>query len=150
MRIYFVDAGPDLWSSFHVIGAMFDKIYPDGDVAHALSGVSTYTVGPGAGAIFDLVIPEPGKYAFVDHDMAHAMIGAIGVFEVHAPGAPPLPAPVSVASPVTPQTVASAPAAALEPAGHRQRRESRTLPQLRRRNLALTCAAPAVQARRPS
>lgn len=117
VRIYFVDAGPDLWSSFHVIGAMFDKIYPDGDAAHALSGVSTYSVGPGAGAVFDLVLPEPGKYAFVDHDMAHAMIGAIGVFEVHAPGAAPLPAPVSVASPVTPQTVASPPAAALEPAG---------------------------------
>ncbi|MGH7737736.1 MAG: multicopper oxidase domain-containing protein [Candidatus Tyrphobacter sp.] len=82
VRIYFVDAGPDLWSSFHVVGTIFDKVYPDGDAAHALSDVSTYTVGPGAGAIFDLLIPEPGKYAFVDHDMAHLMIGAMGVLEV--------------------------------------------------------------------
>ncbi|MGH6680271.1 MAG: c-type cytochrome, partial [Bradyrhizobium sp.] len=86
VRLYFVDAGPSLWSSFHVIGAIFDKVYPDGDPAHALSGVSTYTVGPGAGAIFDLVIPDPGKYAFVDHDMAHAMIGAIGVLNVRGSG----------------------------------------------------------------
>ena len=27
VRIYLVDAGPDLWSSFHVIGAIFDKVY---------------------------------------------------------------------------------------------------------------------------
>ena len=127
VRIYFVDAGPDLWSSFHVIGAMFDKIYPDGDAAHALSGVSTYSVGPGAGAVFDLVIPEPGKYAFVDHDMAHAMIGAIGVFEVRVPGAAPPPAPVSAASPVTPPTVASVPAAAPEPDGPYQYDASRAV-----------------------
>jgi nitrite reductase (NO-forming) len=82
VRIYFVDAGPSLWSSFHVIGEIFDKVYPDGDAAHALAGVSTYTVGPGAGAIFDVTFDHPGKYAFVDHDMAHEAIGAQGVFDV--------------------------------------------------------------------
>ncbi|MGH7653461.1 MAG: multicopper oxidase domain-containing protein [Gemmatimonadaceae bacterium] len=86
VRIYLVDVGPNLWTSFHVIGSMFNKVYPDGDAAHALSNVSTYTVGPGAGAIFDLVIPKPGKYAFVDHDMAHLMIGALGVLEVRPVG----------------------------------------------------------------
>ena len=82
IRIYFVDGGPNLWSSFHVIGSMFDKVYPDADAAHALTDVSTYTVGPGAGAIFDLVIPKPGHYAFVDHDMAHIMKGTLGVIDV--------------------------------------------------------------------
>ncbi|MGH7690282.1 MAG: multicopper oxidase domain-containing protein, partial [Gemmatimonadaceae bacterium] len=116
IRMYFVDAGPNLWTSFHVIGSIFDKVYPDGETAHALSEVSTYTVGPGAGAIFDLVIPKPGKYAFVDHDMAHLMMGAVGVLDVRDSSAvaalgnsPPTPA------------VASAPAAAAvappEPAG---------------------------------
>ena len=106
VRLYFVDVGPNLWSSFHVIGAIFDKVYPDGDAAHALSGVSTYSVGPGAGAIFDLVLPEPGKYPFVDHDMAHAMVGAIGVLEVRGNGAAP-PAPVLT----TPAPASTAPAA---------------------------------------
>ena len=82
VRLYVVDAGPDLWSSFHVIGAIFDKVYPDGDTAHAQSGVSTYSIGPGAGAVFDLTLPEPGNYPFVDHDMAHASAGAIGVLQV--------------------------------------------------------------------
>ena len=86
VRIYFVDIGPNLWTSFHVIGAVFDKVYPDADAAHALSDVSTYSVGPGAGAIFDLVIPAPGKYAFVDHDMAHLMIGAMGIMDVRRSG----------------------------------------------------------------
>ncbi|MGH7076071.1 MAG: multicopper oxidase domain-containing protein [Stellaceae bacterium] len=87
IRIYFVDAGPNLWSSLHVIGSIFDKVYPDGDAAHALSDVSTYTVGPGAGAILDLVIPKPGKYTFVDHDMAHLMKGAVGILDVRGSGA---------------------------------------------------------------
>lgn len=100
VRIYLVDAGPNLWTSFHVIGAIFDKVYPDGNAADALSGVSTYTVGPGAGAIFDLVIPDPGKYAFVDHDMAHMMLGAQGILQVGTPGTPTAPtaAPASPAS----------------------------------------------------
>lgn len=109
VRIYLVDAGPNLSTSFHVIGAIFDKVYPDGNAAHALSGVSTYTVGPGAGAVFDLVIPDPGKYAFVDHDMAHMMLGAQGILEVGTPGTPPAP------SIVTPNASAPTPAPSTGP-----------------------------------
>jgi nitrite reductase (NO-forming) len=117
VRIYFVNAGPSLWSSFHVIGAIFDKVYPDGDPAHALSGVSTHTIGPGAGAVFDLVIPEAGHYPFVDHSFSHLMIGAQGVLEVQPPSGgaratPPVeqaePAP---AAPAAASTSAPPPAA---------------------------------------
>jgi nitrite reductase (NO-forming) len=108
VRLYLVNAGPSLWSSFHVIGAIFDKVYPDGDPAHALSGVSTYTVGPGAGAVFDLVMDEPGQYPFVDHDMAHAMIGAQGILAVGQQTAKP---PVTTAAPA-PAAPVTAPAAA--------------------------------------
>jgi nitrite reductase (NO-forming) len=90
-RIYFVNAGPSLWSSFHVIGGMFEKIYPDDDAAHAQSGVSTYTVGPGAGAVFDVDLSKPGNYPFVDHSFAHLMKGAVGVLAVRAPAGKTLP-----------------------------------------------------------
>jgi len=115
VRIYFVNAGPSLWSSFHVIGAMFTNVYPDSDPAHALSGVSTYSVGPGAGAVFDLVIPAPGHYAFVDHSFAHVMIGAQGVLDVQAAGGAAAPAapPVTQAAPAAP---AAQPAASAAPA----------------------------------
>ncbi|CAM5786934.1 multicopper oxidase domain-containing protein [Castellaniella caeni] len=112
VRLYMVNAGPSLWSSFHVIGAVFDKVYPDADAAHALSGVSTYTVGPGAGAVFDLVIPNAGKYAFVDHDMAHEIIGAQGILDVQGPAGAALAAPPVEKAPV--QAAAAQPA---RPAG---------------------------------
>ncbi|MCX7515169.1 multicopper oxidase domain-containing protein [Frateuria hangzhouensis] len=114
-RIYLVNAGPNLWSAFHVIGAIFDKVYPDGDPAHALSGVSTYTVGPGEGAVFDLVMPDAGEYTFVDHDMAHASLGAIGVLAVGGPAAAPAEAPGTAGTEPAAPPVAGAPPAA--PAG---------------------------------
>jgi nitrite reductase (NO-forming) len=104
VRIYFVNAGPNLWSSFHVIGGIFDKVYPGGDAADAISGVSTYTVGPGAGAIFDITLDQPGNYVFVDHDMAHAIIGAQGVLQVGSAA--------QIAAEKPPITAAKAPAVA--------------------------------------
>jgi nitrite reductase (NO-forming) len=114
VRLYMVNAGPSLWSSFHVIGAIFDKVYPDGDPTHALSGVSTYSVGPGEGIVFDLVIPDPGQYVFVDHSFAHLDKGAAGVLDIRVPGTelgrPKIdkvagattPAPVAAAAPAGP------------------------------------------------
>ena len=86
VRLYVVDAGPNLWTSFHVIGAIFSKVYPGGDPSQALNDMSTYTLGPGQGAIFDLVMNQPGKYSFVDHDMADIMIGAHGILDVQGAG----------------------------------------------------------------
>ena len=82
VRLYVVDAGPNLSSAFHIIGGMFAAVYPDANAAHALTGVSTYPIAPGQGAIFDAIIPEPGKYPFVDHSMRDMQIGAMGVLNV--------------------------------------------------------------------
>lgn len=88
-RLYVVNAGPSLWSAFHVIGGIFDKVYIDGDPTHALRGVSTYSVGPGEGVVMDLTLPQAGNYPFVDHSMAHAVKGAIGVLQArNADGSP--------------------------------------------------------------
>jgi len=82
IRLYVVDAGPVLPSAFHVIGSIFDTVYPDGDPAHALSGVSTYEIAPGAGVVLDLVIPQAGQYPFVDHSMRNMEMGAVGILNV--------------------------------------------------------------------
>jgi nitrite reductase (NO-forming) len=82
VRFYVVNAGPSVWSAFHLIGEIFDKVYLDGDAANALSGVSTWSVGPGEGMIFDVTVDQAGQYTFVDHSMAHAYIGAQGVLDV--------------------------------------------------------------------
>ncbi|MBS0433118.1 MAG: multicopper oxidase domain-containing protein [Proteobacteria bacterium] len=122
VRIYFVNAGPDLWSSFHVIGGIFDKVYPGGDAADAIHGVSTYSVGPGAGAIFDITLDQPGNYVFVDHDMAHAIIGAQGVLQVGNPSAiaaekPPIAAAMAPAVATTVAPAIGTPPNASAPAG---------------------------------
>ncbi|MGP1629822.1 MAG: multicopper oxidase domain-containing protein [Giesbergeria sp.] len=115
IRLYVVNAGPSLWSAFHVIGAIFDRVYPGGDPAQAISGVSTYTVGPGEGAVFDLTLNEAGKYPFVDHAMAHAVLGAEGILLVSTPGealaAPPITKTPTdaTATPIAPPTAATGP-----------------------------------------
>ena len=81
VRLYVVDAGPNLPSAFHVIGGIFESVYPDGDPTHVLSWVSTYPLAPGQGAIFDIELAQPGKYAFVDHSMRDMEIGAAGLLE---------------------------------------------------------------------
>jgi nitrite reductase (NO-forming) len=82
IRLYVVDAGPNLPSSFHIIGGMFAVVYPDGDANHALTGVSTYPIGPGQGVVFEAIMQQPGKYPIVDHSMRDMMLGAAGVLSV--------------------------------------------------------------------
>jgi nitrite reductase (NO-forming) len=82
VRLYVVDAGPNLPSAFHIIGGIFTAVYPDGDATHALTGVSTYPISPGQGAVFDAIMLQPGKYPIVDHSMRDMMIGAVGVLNV--------------------------------------------------------------------
>jgi nitrite reductase (NO-forming) len=82
VRIYFLDAGPNLTSSFHVIGEIFDAVYPGGDMSQAVHGVSTYLVGAGQGVIFDVTFNQPGDYVIVDHSMRSAYLGAQGIIKV--------------------------------------------------------------------
>jgi nitrite reductase (NO-forming) len=82
IRLYVMNAGPTLFSAFHVIGAIFDRVYVDGNPANVLQGVSTYTVAPGQGCTFELTIPEAGQYPFVTHSFAYTELGAVGLLEV--------------------------------------------------------------------
>jgi nitrite reductase (NO-forming) len=82
VRLYVVDAGPNLSSAFHIIGGMFAAVYPDGDSNHALAGVSTYLIAPGQGVVFDTIMQEPGMYPIVDHSMRDMTLGAAGLLNV--------------------------------------------------------------------
>lgn len=81
LRMYVVNAGPNRFSAFHVVGAIFDRVYLDGSLAHPLEGVQTVTVPVGGGAIFEARLVEPGTYPFVSHAFADATKGAVGMFE---------------------------------------------------------------------
>ena len=86
VRFFVVNAGPNLSSDFHVVGAVFDRVYPDGDPSHALTGVQTHGIPAGGGAVFEAVFEEgtsgAGAYAFVTHAFADEDKGAVGLLKV--------------------------------------------------------------------
>lgn len=84
IRMYVVNAGPNRTSAFHVVGAIFDRVYLDGSLAHPLEGVQTMSVPVGGGAIFEARLVEPGTYPFVSHAFTDATRGAVGMFEATA------------------------------------------------------------------
>ena len=90
VRVFFVNAGPNLASSFHIIGTVLKTVYVGGNPENRLKGLQTFEVGPGNGAVVEFLVKEEGDYAFVDHAIARVYKGAVGVFRTEgykpAPG----------------------------------------------------------------
>jgi len=87
IRLWVLNAGPTTFSAFHVIGALFDTAYPDGDPKNEQHGMQTVTIPPGGGYMVELVIPEAGLYPFVTHSFAYTGKGALGLIKVGDGGA---------------------------------------------------------------
>ena len=89
VRFFVVNAGPSLRSDFHVVGAVFDRVYPDGNPKNVLNSVQTYTIPAGGGAVFEAEFnageSDEGVYAFVTHAFADASKGAVGLVQVGQP-----------------------------------------------------------------
>lgn len=79
VRVYFINAGPNEFSSFHPIAGIWDAVYPSGNPKNKKVGMQSMVVGPGDGATFDLISPVPGANVIVDHAMSHAHTGAMAV-----------------------------------------------------------------------
>lgn len=79
VRIYFVNAGPSEFASFHPIAGIWDKVYPSGNPKNEMVGLQSFTVGPGDAATFDLISPKEGANALVTHSLRSAMSGAVAV-----------------------------------------------------------------------
>jgi nitrite reductase (NO-forming) len=82
VRIFVVNAGPNIWCSFHVVGAIFDNAYVNANPANHLQGLQGITIGPGDGACVEFTLEEPGEYVAVNHAFGHASHGAIAI--IHA------------------------------------------------------------------
>lgn len=83
VRLYVFNEGPNLWEAFHVIGAIMDTVYTDGDPFNVQHGLQTVSIPPSGGAIVDMYFTDPGGLnPFVNHAFAYAQDGAIGVFQV--------------------------------------------------------------------
>ena len=89
VRFFVVNAGPSFRSDFHVVGAVFDRVYPDGNPDNVFEKVQTWTVPAGGGAVFETVFEKgasgEGIYPFVTHSFADAEKGAVGLIQVGTP-----------------------------------------------------------------
>lgn len=79
VRIFFGVSG-QLASNFHIIGEIFDKLYPEGDIISPPHRNVQTTLVPGGGtAMVEFTVETPGKYLLVDHALTRAIDqGAIG------------------------------------------------------------------------
>lgn len=83
IRMYVGNGGVNLISSFHVIGEIFDTVYPEANIGGSLEhNVQTTAVLPGGASIVEFTVDVPGKYLLVDHALARMNKGAWAVLEV--------------------------------------------------------------------
>lgn len=75
LRIWVLNAGPSLPSYFHVIGAVFDRVWSEGD---SRSGAQTMALGPAEGGFVELTLDAEGTFPFVTHAFGDMVRGAIG------------------------------------------------------------------------
>ena len=66
VRLFVGNGGPNLTSSFHVIGEIFDKVYVEGGNL-INKNVQTTVVPPGGSSIVEMKLEVPGTYHIVDH-----------------------------------------------------------------------------------
>jgi nitrite reductase (NO-forming) len=87
IRLYIGNAGPNLVSSFHVIGTMFDSVYREGDlISPPAHGIQTTLVPAGGSTVVEFTPQVPGAYLLVDHSIFRIMKGAVGQIMVEGSG----------------------------------------------------------------
>ncbi len=85
VRMYVGNGGPNLISSFHVIGEIFDKVWFEGGTRFQ-ENVQTTLIPAGGSAIGEFRIEVPGTYILVDHSITRAFNkGAIAMLKADGP-----------------------------------------------------------------
>ena len=82
VRLYVGNGGPNLVSSFHVIGEIFDKVWYEGGTKYQ-ENVQTTLIPAGGAAMMEFHMEVPGSYVLVDHSIFRAFNkGAVGMIKV--------------------------------------------------------------------
>jgi nitrite reductase (NO-forming) len=85
VRLYVGNGGPNLVSSFHVIGAIFDRVWFEGGT-HFQENVQTTLIPAGGAAMMEFHAKVPGSYVLVDHSLFRAFNkGALGILKIDGP-----------------------------------------------------------------
>jgi nitrite reductase (NO-forming) len=81
VRLYVGNGGVSLVSSFHVIGEIFDRVYPEASTS-ILENVQTTVIPAGGATVTEFGLEVPGNYVLVDHALARLDKGAWGLLQV--------------------------------------------------------------------
>ncbi|HEY5755705.1 MAG TPA: copper-containing nitrite reductase [Steroidobacter sp.] len=82
IRMFVGNGGPNLVSSFHVIGEIFDKVQYEGGTRFQ-ENVQTTLIPAGGAATVEFHTEVPGNYVLVDHSIFRAFNkGALAILEV--------------------------------------------------------------------
>ncbi len=83
VRLFVGNGGPNLISSFHMIGEVFDRVYGEGGVRVSQEQVQTTLVPAGGSAMVEFKLEVPATYIMVDHSIFRAVNkGALGMLKV--------------------------------------------------------------------
>ncbi|MFT0847006.1 multicopper oxidase domain-containing protein [Actinomycetaceae bacterium L2_0104] len=109
VRVWALDAGPNLPWAFHIVGTQFDTVWREGSYelrrgcgdatltreecdpfaqgkdSVGSNGSQVLALAPAEGGFVEFVAPEPGDYAVVNHAMTYAERGAHGFVEITEP-----------------------------------------------------------------
>jgi nitrite reductase (NO-forming) len=88
LRLFVGNGGPNLVSSFHVIGEVFDHVYGEGGTLVSQKNVQTTLVPAGGAAIVEFRAEKSGDLMIVDHSIFRAAKGALGMIKVTGPDNP--------------------------------------------------------------
>ncbi len=79
VRIYFLNAGPNLVSTFHIVGIIWDFAYWQGNPVNKQVGGQTVTAGPSDSWVIEFRIPpDEGSYLMLSHAVGSTDRGALG------------------------------------------------------------------------
>ena len=84
VRLYLHNVGPNDTASNHVIGAIMDRVWYEGNPHNEMRGMQTVLLGASNGAVVEFIVAEEGDYLLVDHEFADASKGAIAHLHVRS------------------------------------------------------------------
>jgi nitrite reductase (NO-forming) len=80
IRIYFLNAGPNLFSTFHIVGIIWDYVYWQGNPDAILPNGQSVNAGPSDSWVIEFRMPpDEGYYTMLTHAVGSADRGAIGL-----------------------------------------------------------------------
>ncbi len=86
IRLFVGNGGPNLVSSFHVIGEIFDRVYTEGGTTVS-QNVQTTLVPAGGSTMVEFKLNTSGTFIIVDHSIFRAFNkGALGMIKVPGEG----------------------------------------------------------------